>query len=246
MNRSIQNLAGISLLALAAMFGGNVASAADANHEVRSVNAPFDSLKIDGPIDVRVVQGANASVVIDAPASLASGVHTSVQDGTLNIDSSGLHLLQFGTFQVTHAMVTVTVTTLKKITVDGSGDLYASHLASSDELVLKLRGSGDATLEEIKVGKLTAEISGSADVEASGSALQQSVKIAGSGDYNGANLKGDSVAVAIAGSGDAAVWAVKSLAIQIAGSGDVGYWGDPAVSQSVLGSGDVSHLGSKS
>jgi hypothetical protein len=214
---------------------------------MRSVDASFNSIKLDGPVDVLVLQGATASVAVDAPASLAAEIHTKVENGTLNIESNGLsHLLHFGFLHEAHWVVTVTMPTLRQITMDGSGDLKVQRLTSSDELVLRLRGSGDVDLEQIKVGKLTTEISGSADVQASGSALEQSVKIAGSGDYNGNNLKGDSVGVAIAGSGDAAVWASKSLAIQIAGSGDVVYWGDPTVSKSIEGSGEVTHGGSKS
>ena len=217
----------------------------DAGHDVRAISQPFDSLKVDGPIDVLVLQGTNASVVVDAPAGIATGIRTVVEGNTLNIDSSGLHVLQFGMLHASHPLVTVTVTILKRIAVDGSSDLHAVRLASSDELILKLRGSGDANLEQINVAKLTTEISGSADVQASGSAKEQSIMIAGSGDYDGANLRGDSVAVGITGSGDAAVWAIGSLAVQIAGSGDVSYWGDPAVSQSVKGSGDVIRRGSK-
>ena len=232
--------AGLALVSSAAV-------ASDPVHQVRAVEGSFDRITINGAVDVTFVQGPIPGITVDAPADVAAGIHTRVEDGMLKIDSHGLHFVEmFGAGRHSQLMVTVTAPNLKEVTINGSSDLYAASLTSSDDLSLRLRSSGDVHIDKIAVHKLTTAIQGSADVYLAGSAAEQAVSIQGSGDYNAENLKSSAASVSIQGSGDAALWAQDSLAIQIAGSGDVNYWGKPTVSQAIAGSGDVVAHGSKS
>jgi hypothetical protein len=234
------------MLAAGATFADSPAFASEPIHQVRPIEGSFERLTINGAVDVTFVQGPNAGVTVDAPADIAAGIRTKVEDGMLKIDSSGLHIVEFfGGGRHSHLMVTVTAPTLKEITINGSSDLYAASLTSSDDLSLRLRSSGDLHIDNIAVRKLSTTIQGSADVLLAGTAQEQSISIQGSGDYHAENLKSAAVSVSIQGSGDADVWAENTLAIQIAGSGDVEYWGKPSVSQAIAGSGDVVAHGAK-
>jgi hypothetical protein len=222
------------------------AFASDPVHQVRPVEGSFEGMIINGAVDVTFVQGPTPGVTVDAPADIAAGIHTKVEDGVLKIDSSGLHIVEFfGGGRHSHLMVTVTAPNLKEITINGSSDLYAARLSSSDDLSLRLRSSGDLHIDNLAVRKLSTAIQGSADVLLAGSASEQSISIQGSGDYHAQNLKSGAASVSIQGSGDAAIWAENTLSIQIAGSGDVEYWGKPSVSQAIAGSGDVVARGAK-
>lgn len=233
-------------LAAGLALGAPLAFASEPVHQVRPVEAGFDRIAINGSVDVTFVQGPTPGISIDAPADIASGIHTKVEDGMLKIDSSGLHIIEFrGGGRHSHMMITVTAPNLKEIDINGSSDLYAQSLTSNDDLSVRLRSSGDLHIDKIAVRKLSTAIQGSADVHLAGSAAEQSVSIQGSGDYHAEDLKSSAVSVSIQGSGDAAIWAQDTLAIQIAGSGDVEYWGKPTVSQSIAGSGDVVAHGAK-
>ncbi len=247
MKTSLLSFAGVAAIAaLSLPLYAASARAADLDHEVRPLSASFDRLKINGSIDVILVQGPVASVSVDAPARTAAAIRTVVDGNTLLIDSGHGPMFDIALPGQQHPHVTVTTPLLHEIAINGSADLTSDSYVSSDDLLLHLRSSGDLTIKHLSVKKLETEIQGSADARLAGDAAEQSVKIEGSGDYQAENLKSGSAAVAIRGSGDASVWAADTLAISIAGSGGVEYWGSPSVSQSIAGSGDVRSRGPRS
>jgi hypothetical protein len=82
-------------------------------------------------------------------------------------------------------------------------------------------------------------LGGSGNISVAGMAGQQEATIAGSGNYDGKQLKTKTSSVNIAGSGDANVDVSDKLSVLIAGSGSVRYTGDPMVTKNILGSGSV-------
>lgn len=199
----------------------------------------FDAVAVAGSIDVRVRQAATPAVQVTADDNIVGLVETTVVDGaggrTLRIALKRGESVRART----PIRVVVDATTLRAVSLSGSGDL-AMERFETPAFDLSISGAGDAALRELVTGALSVRIAGSGDVRAGGRADSAKVSIAGSGDVDLAALSAGTVEVSIAGSGDADVTAERSLKVRIAGSGDVRYGGGATeVRSSVVGSGSV-------
>jgi hypothetical protein len=218
---------------------------AETVHESRQLATPIDTLVVNGDIDVELVQDGTAQVVIDAPAGIAKHIQSTVEHGTLTIDEDSHQILGIFFSRNSHPFITVHLPQLNEIRISGAADLMVGNWSSPADLRLELKGSGDLEISHLVVRKITTVIEGSADVTLSGSASEQDVRIAGSGDYRATDLKSGTGAVAILGSGDVSVWVQDALAVTLKGSGDVEYFGSPTLAQSIKGSGNVTGRGPK-
>lgn len=105
---------------------------------------------------------------------------------------------------------------------------------------LKIKGSGDVSLLDLRQAGLEIEIEGSGDVTAHGQVEQLDVRIAGSGDVDARELVAKRGHLSIAGSGDISAHISQEVVAKVAGSGDIIVRGDPPMrSKQVLGSGSV-------
>jgi hypothetical protein len=205
--------------------------------ETRPVPA-FEGLRVAGPIDVSITQGAAASLRVQFDDNLLPALETVVEphDGrpTLHLRIRRGTRVNVGR----PARVTVVVPALASVTVEGAGSV---ELASFRQPRLKvaIAGQGAVRLPGLAAEMLAVDIAGAGDVSGNGSATRLAVSIAGRGDVKLDGLRCDDVSVDIAGSGDATVNAQRSLAVAIAGTGDVRYVGDPRLSTSIAGSGRV-------
>lgn len=110
--------------------------------------------------------------------------------------------------------------------IKGSGDLYAKRLISN-KLDLSINGSGDMNLANIKAHTVLANIFGSGDITLTGEAYDVGLYSHGSGDIDATRLKGQRVTSQINGSGDIDCYAVQHLNMRVNGSGDLNYKGHP-------------------
>ena len=106
------------------------------------------------------------------------------------------------------------------VTLMGSGDLHAGR---SGGLVLAIRGSGDATSDQVD-GPATIDVSGSGDVRLRRVYGPLASQLHGSGDLVVGTIQSDNVAMDASGSGDTVIGAgrIANLAAHIAGSADLG------------------------
>lgn len=198
----------------------------------RAVGA-FTAVRSEGSIDVRVSQGATRAVTVEAPVDLQDRIRTTLEGGTLVIDTVG------GCWRSNQPVrVDITAPRFDRLSMSGSGELRTGNTLRSPRLAVELSGSGDAVVA-VEGSELSVNIAGSGDASVSGTAADVRVAIAGSGDVDVSSLPAERATVSIAGSGDAKVRASRSLSADIAGSGNVIYHGQPAVRRSVVGSGDV-------
>lgn len=117
---------------------------------------------------------------------------------------------------------------LEQIIVNGSGDINIKSDYSIPALEVKSSGSSDIKLENLEVESLTTMLHGSGDLELNGKSKKHFVKIFGSGDVDGKNLKASTVRVEAFGSGDVQVFANKDLETRMSGSGNVIVYGNPS------------------
>lgn len=210
-----------------------VEGSGEAATELRSPGE-FDSLQTQG-FTVTVRQGPAPAVSVQADRNLLPLLETVVENGqTLHIRwKRGTSLKT-----VVRPVIQVTVTQLRSLQVQGSGELLADGLRQP-QLRAQISGSGKVRLNDVTIERLALEVAGSGDIGGSGQATQLAVKIAGSGDVKVPQLRAEDVSVRIAGSGDADVQAQRTLEVSIAGSGDVRHTGNATVQTKVAGSGSI-------
>lgn len=172
----------------------------------------FDSVTAGGSYDTEIVLGDEERVVISAQENLLELFEPEVKGGKLTIKSSK-------GFSTNESM---------KVTV------YAKQVKH-----VGLAGSGDLRMKGIDQEELSANISGSGDVDLEGKAERVDLSVAGSGGLDAVGLSAEEVSASISGSGFISCKADENLDASIAGSGSVIYSGDPEVKKSISGSGSV-------
>lgn len=166
--------------------------------------------------NLRAVIAPAATLQLTGDSNLLELVGTRVQGDTLIIEALGSYRSR------TPILVSVQLPVLDAVQVEGSADAVVSGLAA----------------ERFKV-----EISGSGNIEASGSAHELEVALDGSGNAALRALAAQRAVVEINGSGNVTVQARERLRAEINGSGDIRYGGAPAeVKAEVNGSGRIRPL----
>jgi hypothetical protein len=205
----------VLVLAVAACnlsLGGGTVGSGTPGTETREVSG-FDSLLVEGSVDVTVKVGSPPSLEVRGDDNLLSHVKSEVRGSTLHLSSEGSYTSTLG------LSATVTVPSLVSVRDQGSADVVVSGV-EGERLEIDNQGSGDLSLAG-RVDALEIDVNGSGDVDAKAlSATRARVTINGSSDVN--------------------VLAVESLDATINGSGDIRYWGSPGnVQRKVNGSGEI-------
>jgi hypothetical protein len=180
--------------------------------ETRTVSG-FDEIVLSGSGEVVVDINGTESLTIEAEDNIMPLLTTEVHDGRLELSTKS------GISPTVTVIYTVSAAELDGVSVDGSGDI---------------------TVTGIDADSFDADISGSGQIEATGTTDALDVEISGSGRYTGADLVASVATVSVSGSGHALVNATETLDAEVSGSGTVEYIGDPNVSSSLSGSGDIS------
>lgn len=201
--------------------------------KARSV-AAFTKIRLDGPVDARLVAAEQAAVRVRADDNIEPLVTTTVDGDTLVIG------IQPGSGFSTRNPVRVLVDfkQLQALQVKGSGDAELDRL-KADRLQLELSGSGDVQIGLLELKSLQARLSGSGDLQLAGKADEQEWELSGSGDASAASLSGQRVKARLSGSGDLRLGVSQELDVVLSGSGDLSYAGRPALKSKVSGSGDL-------
>ena len=178
----------------------------------------FDGIAAGVAADIVVTKGDVFKVEYEGDEKLLENIVIEVKNRSLSLENKkGWNWSSYKNNGKT--VFRITMPSLKKIALDGSGDIVCKGDFNEDRISIALGGSGD--------------------VKMSGTARNQKVAIGGSGDVDLSELKGESGDVAIGGSGNVRVNVSEKLSVAIGGSGDVIYKGNPSVKKAISGSGDV-------
>lgn len=212
----------------------------------------FNALKVEGPVDIVIVQGQTESLKLTVPAEVKDRVLAEVDGHTLHIRNKHDNWSQgekswYGdksVWQKKHYRITayLTVNTLKSISLSGSGTAKFIDGIHAEHFDLRLRGSG--TMEgKIDTRSLVTTISGSGNIKLSGNANTSRLKVSGSGVFAAPELITSSSNVHVSGSGDAKINASDSITAGISGSGSVNYTGTAKnIMSTTSGSGSISRF----
>lgn len=251
-----------SILALTLVFSSTAQT-----KETRDVPR-FRKISYRTPGKLYVRQGSPQKVVLEGSSETLQDIETIVKDDRLIIGREDYD----DWFSWRHSdrdriNVYITVENLNGLSVSGSGDLYGETIFKSDEMDLRVSGSGSMELEVDLTGDLTADVSGSGDLRVKGNCRDLSSRVSGSGKVYIANeirgqakfgLSGsgkvlaagraESVKASISGSGKvlAADLVTESCDVTISGSGDVEINVKKELDAKITGSGSVNYKGNPS
>src|SRR6478609_3038155 len=231
MKRALIVAAGVALLLVTAGCGQSrdAGPASTAHPAISGVQA----VRLETSGDLTISVGDEEELTIEAGANVIDGLTSDVVDGTLVLGGKS------GAWFGGSIRYTLTVTSLDRIELDGSGGVTGAGVPSGDG-TLAVSGSGSAALSGLRLTGLTADLSGSGGLTVAGSATTASVTISGSGDFDGSGLATERATVEVSGSGQARVDVSGTLTATVSGSGDVVYTGDPtSVQRDRSGSGDI-------
>ena len=175
--------------------------------------ASFHAVDVEGSVTVIWSRGDGSSAVVEAQENVLPHLKTEVVDGTLKVYFEGSVITAEG------EKVTLTSPTLDRAGLDGSGDFSATGVAGST---------------------MSAEVTGSGDMDLAGDVKTLSASVTGSGNLKSEQLKAEDVDASVTGSGNLDVYVSGQLNADVSGSGSVSYMGEPKkVIQHVEGSGSV-------
>lgn len=175
----------------------------------------YDIIQARGPIDIHLKKGKEGIIEVTTSDNLHQYLEVESKNNRLEISLKRGVNIRNGHFELN-----VPFESLSKI---------------------KLSGSGTIDTQDPITGKiLEVSLSGSGDIELSGTSENLNLQTSGSADYSGLALDTQNTSIEISGSGDANVVAHKTLNARISGSGSVHYKGKPdKINTKVSGSGSI-------
>jgi Putative auto-transporter adhesin, head GIN domain len=163
---------------------------------------------------VKLKQGADESVTVEADDNVAPHLTTEVRDGVLYLGLSD-DVIFTGPVTLRFEVVAKTLTGVQN---SGLG-LIKGEAIDTPALAVDLSGGGQITLQ--------------------GKADAQRVSVSGLGMINLSKLAGRNGIVTVSGAGEARVNVTDTLKAEISGLGSVRYAGWPSVERTVSGGGDI-------
>lgn len=206
----------------------------------------FSRISMRGVSKLFIGQGKEQHVSIEGDEIAISRITTHVTDGRLVIDvgrdwmekiSAG-----FDFFSTNDIRINITVKDLEELEVTVAADVEMGPFKTRD-LTLKLVGASNIKVEDLQADSLNTDLPGAGRISVSGKVSDQTMTLAGAGNFSGHKLKSKTAKVSLSGVGSAQLWVTGELDVTIAGVGSVEYYGNPHVKQSLTMLGRVSSLG---
>jgi hypothetical protein len=201
----------------------------------------FDRLEVDGSALIKLTQGARDQIFISGDSNVRDSVEVSLANKRLRISSAG----SWKFWNSGRLQIDVQMREVSRLSLSGTGDLYAPGPIKSEQLAISISGSGVARFDDLHVDQLRFDISGAGDGQLVGKVDELKLNISGKGKLLADQLRAENAVVSISGVGNAILWVTDSLRVSISGVGTVDYWGQPDVKRSTSGLGSVNSRGEK-
>lgn len=172
----------------------------------------FDEISLIGPIDLRIKQGPELSLNVDAEKEIFSELTYAVKNGMLEIGFKE----NITCFETDHGVrVNVTLPNITAIYQSGVSEIISD---------------GNLNLTQLHL-----EISGTADMELSGQVENHSIESSGVVNANNFGLQTKNTVIDISGTADIELSCSVELDIEVDGAAKISYKGNPTISQDVSG-----------
>jgi hypothetical protein len=175
----------------------------------------FDRIVARGELEVVISEGPFAvGVTIDE--NLLERVQTEVNAGRLEVSIFGGNLGD----SLPGPHVSVSMPELRGLEVSGSGRVTAREFGSSEDVALRLSGSGELRWSG-DASAVEAELNGSGELTLSGSASRVDYLLAGAGTLNATGLRARSANIEVDGSGSVSATVDGIVDARVEGSGTI-------------------------
>ncbi len=185
----------------------------------------FSNINLSGPYNYFIATGTRESLRIEAPKNVLPYIVNEVKNGTLNVyekKHNGAGVVS----KNEKVNIYITSRAINGIQLSGSGNVVFKDGIISSTLHLALSGFGFFT-GKVNVATLDCSLNGPGNIKLNGIAENAKVKVTGSGNFMGSDLKALYTNVEVNGYGNAWINATKSLNAKVTGSGGVHYSGNP-------------------
>ena len=204
--------------------------------ENREVSA-YNIISVNGNIDVVLVEGKEGKLTLKAEENLLDYIEISVNRDALKIKSKDRTELRPSKGK--NILITVPIQEVRKLTLNGSGEIEGDVILKNDTLTLQVNGSGDMDVN-VMTEDVKAMINGSGDITVSGKTDVFKATVNGSGDINGSQLSANNCEGKVIGSGDIYFFAKQKLNAKIIGSVDIEVNKSVIeIEKKIIGSGEV-------
>jgi len=181
--------------------------------EERNMNNSVDELDISSVIEVTVVQGDEASIVVTADDNILEEIVTRVDGDRLVIDLEG------NNYRDITAEVLITMPDLERVDHAGVSEINISGFEDLDRLSFDYSGVGNIIID--------------------GSADKLTLDYSGVGNFKGFDFEVKSLEVDFSGVGDVEITANDLIKGDLDGVGDLEYKGYPEIDVDVNGVGKI-------
>ncbi len=146
-------------------FGNSINGSGNVVTEKRNV-ATFDKVIVSQGLECEIIYSNQLEVTVAADDNLIKGIHTTVENGTLNISSE-----YDGYINVASKKITVHMPKIVCLESTSGATLKSGNILISDDLTLK-SSSGSSLEAEVETDKVTLETSSGSDQTVNGKALK--------------------------------------------------------------------------
>jgi len=236
---------------------GQVSTKVEAGTEERKIAAGVRNIKLDGCVNVVVVQGDKPGLTIRCEdKNYLPKVLTSVSGNTLTIDNeptmitqvggitsifkgavqqiAGRNIINRGPTQMAMGNGNIQIST------SIGGPLAEVTVVLPEVSGLRIKGAGKVAYHGFSQEELNIDITGSGDVDLDGKAERLEADISGSGEVAAYRLTVKTARLRVSGSGDIRATVTESVRARVSGSGKIKISGNPAERDTdVSGSGKI-------
>jgi hypothetical protein len=202
--------------------------------EVRQLNA-FSRVQIHGNAHVTVVSGGSYSARVTADEMDVSDCVTSVRNGTLEVQGSGMW------YGDRVPEIVITTPYLTTFTHGGDGDVFLDVGGAFSNIALELNGDGNLDFKGY-ADRLTATVNGGGVMTLEGDARVLNAHVNSWGALYADPLVASVIDASMAGSGDLTLAPDNGafMEIEVTGSGYVEWWGNPGTTKyHMIGTGTI-------
>jgi len=208
---------------------GNVISQ---TKDVKGVN----QVSLNGIGTIVLEQGDQESLTIEAEDNILPHIQSKVDGDKLSIsyDTNTPSPTKDVKFYLT-------VKDMNSISISGAGKIQSNGF-NTQTMTISMDGAGAGNMAGLNLEKLTVNLAGAGKMVLTGKVTEQTVVIAGAGDYQAKDLESETATITINGAGKGTVKVSKVLNAIINGAGEMNYLGNPEVNQQISGTGTVKQI----
>ena len=188
----------------------------------------FNRIAIVGSYKIRMEQSDKPFLVIGGQASIIGRVKVSIREGLLLIEMPKLRDRRMRLKSAEIPSLTLSFKSINNLFIDGYADITSPHPLKFDSFGLTLKGSSKMEMA-IACNHLTLETSGATYIKIKGTSKTISLRMKGSGMFDGYNLVTQKAIVTIEGTGKARINAIEKITGSISVFGTLFYKGNPIV-----------------